>query len=282
MPRSRGGPSDIERRRKAGFGEGEGATYKPWLTVRSFGSRGMARRIPGRTVDRVHHVFSNLERDCFTLLDWNDGVTDIREQFPLHPLEETLAIAAELGYRHPEAPRKRDGVTASVPVVMTSDFRVTLGPGAGSPEVVISVKELQELGDARTLEKLEIERCYWGRRDVPWVIVTERELPRVLVDNLWFLTAHRAAEGHAVPVERMGDALAVLAAELAASPSEPTAGVCAGCDARLGLAPGACLALVWHALATKAWSTDLAAALNPGRPLPLHFETAPVRARRRA
>ncbi|HEX8362607.1 MAG TPA: TnsA endonuclease N-terminal domain-containing protein, partial [Longimicrobium sp.] len=262
------------------FGEGEGADYKPWLTVRSFGSRGIARRILGRTVDRVHHVFSNLERDCFVLLDWNDAVTDIREQYPLHPIEETLSIADELSYGHPRAQRKRKGEWVTEPVVMTSDFRVTLCGEADPPEVVISVKELQELNDVHTLEKLEVERCYWERRGVPWVIVTERELPRALVDNLSFLAAHRAAEGHAVPAPRMREALAVVAAELEAAVSEPTASVCSGCDSRLGLAPGACLALVWHALATKIWSTDLTFVLNPGRPLALDFGTAPARARR--
>lgn len=282
MPGGRGGPADVERRRKAGYGEGEGADYKPWLTLRSFGSRGMARRIHGRTVDRVHHLFSNWERDCFVLLDWNNAVTDIREQYPLHPLEETLEIAAELGYAHPEAQRKRDGVRAVVPVVMTSDFRVTLDGAAGLPEVVISVKQLGELSDEWTLEKLEIERCYWERREVPWVIVTERELPRVLVDNLAFLAAHREEEGHAVPLARREEALAVVSAELARAPTEPTASVCAGCDARLGLVPGASLALVWHALATKVWSADLAAVLNPARALGIDFGPAEERDRRSA
>ncbi|WP_077849884.1 TnsA endonuclease N-terminal domain-containing protein [Clostridium puniceum] len=34
-----------------------------------------------------------------------DDVVDIREQYPLLPIEDTLAIALELGIKHPEDPQ---------------------------------------------------------------------------------------------------------------------------------------------------------------------------------
>jgi len=47
---------------------------------------------------------SNLERDYFFILEYRDSVVDIREQFPLFELTETLAIAKESGIDHPADP----------------------------------------------------------------------------------------------------------------------------------------------------------------------------------
>ena len=83
----------IERRIEEGRGQGTGVDYKPWLVVQDVSSRGLVHRIKGWKAERVHHLLSNLERDYFYLLEWSLSVTDIREQFPLLPLAETLEIA---------------------------------------------------------------------------------------------------------------------------------------------------------------------------------------------
>ena len=54
-------------------------------------------RIKGWKSGRVHHLLSLLELRWFYVLDWNLEVIDVREQYPLLPLEETLAIAADRG-----------------------------------------------------------------------------------------------------------------------------------------------------------------------------------------
>jgi len=85
---------NVEKRIKAGFGQGQGPEYKPWLTVQSFSSRGYATRVRGRKTGREHHVMSNLELDFFHVLEWSLRVLDIREQYALLPVDETLAHAA--------------------------------------------------------------------------------------------------------------------------------------------------------------------------------------------
>jgi len=57
-----------------------------------------------------------LERNYFYLTEYSDVVVDIREQFPLLPLEETIVIAEELGLKHPTNPKTQE------PIVMTTDF----------------------------------------------------------------------------------------------------------------------------------------------------------------
>src|SRR5712692_6447858 len=85
--------SVIERRIKEGRGQGRGKDYKPWLTVQDVPSIGLATRILGWKTGRVHHLFSKLELADFLTEDWAKQVVDIREQYPLLPLSETLSIA---------------------------------------------------------------------------------------------------------------------------------------------------------------------------------------------
>lgn len=267
MPQRWSDPAWIERRRKKGYGEGEGFEYKPWITVRDFGSKGLAHRIYGHKTGRAHHLMSNLELGCFLLLEWSDATTDIREQFPLHPLEETREIATELGYRHPAGTRKEKGIVVNEEMTMTTDFRVTLADGYGAPEMMVTVKPYEELKKPRTLEKLEIERRFAARRGLPWVIVTERQMPTTLVDNLKLVLGHRSLDGFAVPQEDAPALLDKLSAMLLAAPTKPLNEVCAAADAKLSLRPGSSLTLTWHAIGTKTWRVDLTTPLNPDLPL---------------
>lgn len=189
MPTLRGGPSNIERRRRAGYGEGEGADYRPWSTARSFSSRGMTYRTFSVKTGRMHTYYSTPEMGCGLLLDWSDEVIDHREQFPMHDLAETQEIAAILGYEHPTRRRKVKGQTIEEDMVMTVDFLVTLAHEVdGVRQVAISVKPVESLENPeeqrRTLEKEEIARRFWERRGIPFRFVTDRELPKVLIENL--------------------------------------------------------------------------------------------------
>lgn len=163
---------DITERRiaawkKQGRGEGHGAAYKPWLTIQNVPSTGRSSRLLGVTTKRMHQLLSDIERGVCLALDGCEAVVDIREQFPL-PREETIAIAAEMGVKHP----KQGGVD----VVMTTDFLVDVRQGMEIRLEAIAVKSSSALNDARTIEKLEIERRYWLRRGVTWRISTELDL----------------------------------------------------------------------------------------------------------
>lgn len=271
--RMRVNPNAVEQRAAEGRGRGTGRNYRPWLDVRTVPSCGLSSRIPGRTVGRVHHVFSRLEADCFYLLDFNPAVVDIREQFPLLPLDATRGIAVDRGYRHPAKPVTREDV------VMTTDFVVTVRrPSGDVADVAIACKPAAHLLDNRTLEKLDIERLYWATRGVPWGVVTERELPRPTVDSVrWILSVGDPA-GVVAP-ERIDRLTDHLRARIGDAPDTPLADVCAAEDDRCGLAPGSCLTLARHALATRRWAVDLAdprTAVRPDRPMPPLLARAPV------
>lgn len=48
-----------------GFGSGRGAQYKPWLEVKDLSSVGRSRRMWSHKTGRIHHLFSDVERDIF-------------------------------------------------------------------------------------------------------------------------------------------------------------------------------------------------------------------------
>lgn len=94
----------IEKKVKAGYGQGVGSKYIPWLKVHQVPSRGRSSRIAGWKTRRDHHCLSDLETMYLFMLEWAPDITDVREQFPLLPIEETIQIAEELEIDHPREP----------------------------------------------------------------------------------------------------------------------------------------------------------------------------------
>lgn len=90
--------------------------HRPWLKIQDVSSLGRSTCLKGIKTSRQHEFLSDLERNYFHLSEYYDSITDIREQFPLLPLEETIVIADELGIKHPTDPKTDD------PIVMTTDF----------------------------------------------------------------------------------------------------------------------------------------------------------------
>lgn len=101
----------IEKWIKEGRGSGVGSEYKPWLKIQDVASKGRSTRLKGIKTNRQHEFLSDLERNYFYLTEYSDVVVDIREQFPLLPLEETIVIADELGIKHPTDPKTGEPIT---------------------------------------------------------------------------------------------------------------------------------------------------------------------------
>jgi hypothetical protein len=269
MPARRGGPSSIDRRRREGYGEGEGADYKGWDTVRSVSSHGASHRPFSLKAGRMLNLLSDKELHAWYLFEWSNRIGDLREQFPMHELAETQEIAASLGYEHPTRRRKQNGVTIEEDKVMTVDFLLTLTEEIdGAIHVAISVKTLNELNDRkgqiRTLQKEEITRVYWQRRGIPFRIVTENEMPRVLIENLSLVLYHSAISLDEIT---LNEARPTIYEYLASAPEVAINRVCALTDERLRLAHGTSLKIVWHAIANRIWSIDLNERIAPERPL---------------
>jgi hypothetical protein len=251
----------IERRLAEGRGQGRGKDYRPWLEVQDVPSTGLATRIKGWKSGRLHHLLSNLETGFFYLMEWSPNVTDTREQLPLLPQSETVAIAEEIGVPHPTNPQTRQ------PIVMTSDFSVTKATNDSTFDFVRTIKPSSELVSERVLEKFEIERRYWEKRQIDWAIVTERELPKAAIQNIqWVHTCKDIVElglSNALLAQIEGVLLPKI------SGSDPLSQLTSACDNRLGLTPGASLSAVRHLIAVRRWVVDMQQTIAPTEPLRL-------------
>lgn len=191
MPKSRM-PSikNIARWIANGDGQGEGKTYKPFFKVRDVPSNGRSHIILGIITGRIHHYLSDLEYYIHILSEWKPFVCDIREQYALLPLEETLQLASKLNIRHPNY------VGTRTPRILTTDIVLSVA-NPNEPKIQpISIKYDKEINPQktknkkklkRTVEKLLLEKCYWANRKINCKIITERDISLVLAKNLRFL-----------------------------------------------------------------------------------------------
>jgi hypothetical protein len=254
-----------EKKRKEGRGQGNFENYKPWLRIQDVGSQGLAVRIKGTKSGRIHHFLSTLEQDYFYMLSWSEEVIDIREQYPLD-LKETKALAKEARLIHP--PRSNP----QKPIVMTTDFLITIRQPIGTKEVARTVKYSKDLTNLRVIEKFEIERLYWKERKIDWGIVTELDINKTLVRNLkWF---YRFLEIDSLPSEvipiipQLVDYMLPRIKEGYKSLKEITK----DCDKRFSLPTGNSLALVRHLLATQKWRVNVHQPIQPEKVLNLISE----------
>lgn len=172
---------------------------------------------------------------------------DIREQFPLDRAA-TQRIAVEMGVRHPTYPG------GGVPVVMTTDLLLDARIDGHTSLFARAVKPAAALDDPRVLEKLEIERRFWLGHGVDWGIVTERDLPAVLIANLeWLLGAWTDRDWQ--PDEWV--AVAALDKALTGLTDATLSDFIAALAQELAVQPAEILAFIRRLLATRHWQGDL-------------------------
>ena len=252
----------MESRYRAGYGQGSGSCYKPWLDVHDVPSNGVTRRTNGRKTGRQHVTFSLLEDGALLCSQRLDRVVDIREQYPLYPLQDTVALAERLGIKHPAHPK--DGSL----VMMTTDLVLTeVAPDGTQRLSAIAVKPSTELGNQRTLEKLELERLYWEMHMTSWSLVTEREMPEGLISNLRWIDDFHEISSETLSVRQIERAERLLLQKLAEHPAQPLNELCLDVDDQLGLEPGRALGVVRHCLSVKRWRIDLHTKVNPMMPM---------------
>ena len=169
----------VERWIKSGYGQGNGATYKPYMFVRDIPSRGRSSMVQSPITGRTHHYLSTQELYVHLLAEYAPRILDIREQYALLPWKETQSIAARLGIKHPKIPGTQ------TPVVVTTDLLLSLRECDGTQLVAVCVKLTKDLSK-RTLQKLLLERVYWNRRGIAWFLATEKNLPIIRARNLIF------------------------------------------------------------------------------------------------
>jgi hypothetical protein len=258
----------LKRYLKEKRGKGEGALYIPWIQIYDLPSDGLSSIVPGwKTEGRDHHLLSNMELYFFLIANWSRKVIDIREQYPLlsfdrkrPPLEETLAIAAERKIRHPQDYETKH------PIVLTTDFLLTLEVDGKHVYHARTIKKAQDLAKKRVIEKFEIERRYWQTHEVDWGIVTDRDMPATIVNNIGILYQSYFLPQF-VDHDWLIDTAQVLTSMMHEEPATSLADTAKSCDYRLGIKRGSSLKVAYYLIATRQWRIDISQPLDPAKPL---------------
>lgn len=256
-------PQTTKNRLKQGRGLGRLADYQPWLHIQDVPSIGLACRTRGWKTNRVHHFLSRLELYYFYVLEWAKPVVDIREQFPLLPSNESLAIAANCDIAHPLNPQTKH------PIVITTDFVITVRREYTDVDEPYTVKLKEDLCSRRTLDKLEIERRWWALKNKGLKIVTEDSIPMVLAKNVEWVHPYYRPEDF-TDLDDLAFSL-ISSTVLLALRKEPLplSHLTMQLDDRLGLEVGTCLSITRHLIANRHICVDMHKPINPSQPLNL-------------
>lgn len=230
---------------KENRGRGEGKNYTPWLNIQDFPSQGKSSRIFGIKTQRMHSLFSDIETRCFYIFDWSSKVIDIREQFPLLELEEVMRIAEESRVNYP---CNRE---SKFPIVMTTDFLITMKDENGVYDIARTVKPSSVLDNKRVMEKYEVERRYWAERNVDWGIVTEKEIPLNLIQNIQRFHSFYNFEIKEVSNSDFKKIAFLLKDQFALEIDIPIQQICFNFDEKYNLKNGIALGLFRHLVARK-------------------------------
>lgn len=120
-----------------------------------------------KSEEQSHHFLSYNEALAYSIYAFSTKVERIYDQYPLLPVTKTIAIANELGIRHPRYP------VTNVYAVMSSDLIVRYKTGE---IIAIAVKPENQLSKKRVKEKLAIEKAFWEVNNTKWSVLTDTKL----------------------------------------------------------------------------------------------------------
>jgi hypothetical protein len=258
----------IDERVRQGDGQGHGGQYDPWIKVYGVSLDSHKYRELGWKTGREHHLFSSLEFDVFCILDWLPNVLDVREQFPLLPIDETLALAAQMRITHPNVQYKRTSPYKYI--VMTTDLLIDIQTDTSVRQVALDIKPSGQLDKPTVLKKLEIARRYWAARNIEWRIITERDYNQVMARNLKEkLRSHHSLHGKIDLPENELDELGHIFTQIVRSGDMSLSKAARTFEQQNSLDPGFAVTFAWHLIATKRWIVDLSTPLQANRKLSL-------------
>jgi hypothetical protein len=229
-------------------GQGTGAAYRPWKRVDEGTSLGRCHRTASsKTGYRIHHLRSNLEYFAYLEYWWDEAVEDIREHYPLLPLQRTLDIARALGVRHPRNPR------TAFWIPQTIDFLVTTREGFRAAAVM----EDADWHRPRTRQTSDIAQAFLAEEGIALEIVLASQLRTQRSRNLIWIYDARAAQMDP-PIllsdtPMVGDMLRVVARTTGVSSRELARRMDGDWHAPVGTA----LALIRRLLAERILVTDI-------------------------
>ena len=235
---------------KEGRGQGEGKDYKPWINVTDFPSQGRCARVKGIKTGRIHHFLSDIQREYFYLLEFDEAniIYDIRESYPLLDFYDVVQDTQDLNTKYFK------DKTTGFPYILTTTFLITIkSPNGGIEYIARSVKAASELERKTTLEKLEMERRYWEVKSIDWSIITEKDINSVKVKNIeWVLSSIHVISDMGLSEQEIIELGAVLQLRLYSNKDSSIRSIVTGFEVDYALGEGLGLFLFRYLVAIKA------------------------------
>ena len=160
--------------------------YRPFITTQSFHSCTSRSRVYIPRFNRDFHLMSAGEYLALLRFEWDDRVTEIREQFPLDPRITNRLCSDE----HMICPGAISGGRA---IVMTTDFLVTYQQLDGTMSFcAYQIKyNNPESDDRRTKSKILIEKRYWESLGIQYDWILSSCFNKIYSFNLDYLFRYR-------------------------------------------------------------------------------------------
>jgi hypothetical protein len=231
--------------------------YETFLPAVRSKSHGYVHRVLGLVTSRMHHLQSTGEYWLLLLFDMAGSYKNLREGFPL-PRSLTEPIAESKGIKHPFNRFARENATMSVDSITT---------GLDGAWTGIDYKPSRDLERNRVKEKLYLTRLALAEVGVEHVVMTEKDLPPQLVDNLRFL--HTFAS----PIDPPPFPTAMLEQAGAAMHAALTDGRLSVYEAavevrqRFNCTPAQLVRTAFWLIAHRHWHIDLHQPAHPDKPL---------------
>ncbi|MFT4413351.1 TnsA endonuclease C-terminal domain-containing protein [Fredinandcohnia humi] len=242
----------LQRYIKEGRGQGEFESYKPFIRIHDFGSLGRSSRIRTWKCNRVVHLLSDIESRFFYLTEYNDSILQVKEHMPLYDFEEVVGEQEDIDIR------KFKDKQSGFPYILTTTFLITVkGKDGNTFDVARSVKASHELEKKAVIERFELIRRYFEKREVNWGLVTQKEIPLVKAKNIEWIHPARFLEG---TTDFSKDDISYLTQILMESFYKNTKAIreiTSSFDVQLNLEAGSGLLLFKHLLATKQIKIDM-------------------------
>ena len=117
----------------------------------------------------------------------------------------------------------------------------------------MQAKYSKDLDIIRTIEKLEIERHYWQSKGIPWQIITEKDIPMDIQNNIKWLYP----ESNSEITFNIEEKLAFYVAQYSKAPSKTLINLCQDIDSAYFGELGASLNEVRKLLALRFFTFDI-------------------------
>lgn len=160
----------LERYLHEGRGSGRLENYKSWLTIHDISTKGRATRLFSHKLQRMVNLFSDLQTYCFNMLEFDDAVLDIREQYPLLGLEvNAIKLDTELS-------NKIFSAKHEIPQILTTTFLINKVVGGREKEIALYVKYTKDLEKKAIIRRAEILRRYFQQLNIDFYVVSENDI----------------------------------------------------------------------------------------------------------